>query len=148
MSAKSIMSHSDISICITSANCISSLITEKALNNVPAEVHLLFTLKRLRQMAIKTTVTKMANGLPLHRAPRWISITSISCYILEIDIEMKRKSQRTERLREGEIKGGGGDYVIAQFISIRLWRELLNNSSRQVDQVIKYEMWEPNKFVR
>lgn len=41
--------------------------------------------------------------------------------------EKKRKSQRTERLGMGNIKGG--NYVIVQFISIRLCQELHNNSS-------------------
>lgn len=67
-------------------------------------------------------------------------------YILEIETEAKRKSQRTERLGMGKIKGE--DYVIIQFISISLCQELHNNSSGWLDQVIKYEKWEPNKLGR
>lgn len=73
-----------------------------------------------------------------------ISAPSVSSYISEIETEVGRRVREQKGL--GWIKKEE-NYVIVQFISIRTCQELPVNSSGWVDPVIKYVMWEPNKFM-
>lgn len=73
-----------------------------------------------------------------------ISAPSVSSYISEIETEVGRRAREQKGL--GWIKKEE-NYVMVQFISIRTCQELPDNSSGWVDPVIKYVMWEPNKFL-
>lgn len=73
-----------------------------------------------------------------------ISVPLVPSYISEIKTEVGRRAREQKGL--GWIKKEG-NYVMVQFISIKSCQELPDNSSGWVDPVIKYVMWEPNKFL-